>query len=70
MVSKDGEILKQPKAPKLPPISLAAAMQTAALLDWPVIPLRHPLELLGRQTFFHVGGKSVLLAPTSRNWKA
>ena len=61
--SKDGEILEvNQKAPKLPPTSLAAAMQTAAMLDWPVTPVKlSSLELLGRQTLLHVGGKSVLL---------
>ena len=61
--SKGGEVIEVcQKAPKLPPISLAAAMQTAAMLDWPVIPVKlSSLELLGRQTLFHLGGKSVLL---------
>ena len=61
--SNDGEILEvSQKAPKLPPISLAAAMQTAAMLDWPVIPAKlSSIELLGRQTLLHVGGKSILL---------
>ena len=37
-------------------------MQTAAMLDWPVTPVKlSSLELLGRQTLLHVGGKSVLL---------
>ena len=61
--SKDGQILEAKlDAPKLPPTSLAAAMQTAAMLSWPVTPITLPsLELLGRQTTVQVGGKTVLL---------
>ena len=61
--SKDGQILEAKlDAPKLPPTSLAAAMQTAAMLSWPVTPTKlSSLELLGRQSTVQVGGKTVLL---------
>ena len=61
--SKDGRILEAMlEAPKLPPTSLAAAMQTAAMLSWPATPTKlSSLELLGRQSTVQVGGKTVLL---------
>jgi dihydrofolate synthase/folylpolyglutamate synthase len=61
--SKDGQILEATvESPKLPPTSLAAAMQTAAILSWPVTPAKLPsLELLGRQSIVRIGGKTVLL---------
>jgi dihydrofolate synthase/folylpolyglutamate synthase len=61
--SNGGQLLEATvESPKLPPTSLAAAMQTAAMLNWSVTPEKLPsLELLGRQTLVQVEGKAVLL---------